>query len=203
MVAPNLTAEAFADQRLDLPEGGRWTELLCGEVLTLDPPSPQHGTVVLNFSKALADHLQGFPEGYACFELGLIVSRRPDSVYAPALSYFAGGKLFAELDNIVTETKPALILEVASSDNRRRMIRRRTPEYLKWGASVVIVVEPRDKLVAVHLPNRTVQVLGSGAIVEANEFWTTPTQPILQRFCVSVDDLFHEPEWMHAGRQTL
>jgi Uma2 family endonuclease len=200
MVAPNLTAEDFAAQRFDLPEGGRWTELLCGEILNLEPPSPEHGTVVLNFSKALADHLQGFPEGYACFELGLIVGRQPDSVYCPAISYFTGGKLFAELDNTITETKPALIVEVASTIDRRRTIRRRTQEYLKWGVPVVIVVEPRDKLIAVHLPNRTTEVLSSGSFIESNDLWATSSQSILQRFSVSVDDLFHEPEWTRRGK---
>ena len=52
----SLTAELFAAQRFDLPDDGRWTELVAGRVVALGPPEPIHGTVVLNLTKALGQH---------------------------------------------------------------------------------------------------------------------------------------------------
>ena len=54
----SLTAEEFADQRWTLPEDGRWSELITGEVNHLAPPDMRHGTSVLNLSKRLAEYRQ-------------------------------------------------------------------------------------------------------------------------------------------------
>ena len=82
-----LSAEEFAEQKFDFGDGGRWVELVAGKVVSLEPPNAAHGTTVLNLSKALARYLLEAPDGYACFELGLLVARDPDTVRCPALSY--------------------------------------------------------------------------------------------------------------------
>ncbi len=40
-----VTAEEFANTKYDLPEGGRWTELFAGRILTLQPPDEVHGNI--------------------------------------------------------------------------------------------------------------------------------------------------------------
>ena len=75
-----LTAEDFADRKYELPDGGRWTELVEGQVTAYSPVDDVHGNVVRNLSGALATHAQQTQQGYAGFELGLIVSRDPDTV---------------------------------------------------------------------------------------------------------------------------
>src|SRR5689334_6584422 len=103
MDAPRLlTAEEFAHSKYDLPDGGRWTELVEGQVKAYSAVDDIHGNVVRNLSAALANHAQQTQQGYAGFELGLIVSRGPDTVRCPAISYFVDGERFAELDKIVT-----------------------------------------------------------------------------------------------------
>lgn len=92
---PNkLTAEEFLDRIHELPDGGRWTELCQGEIHTLEPPDDVHGNVVYHLSQAIAHSINyqketsGTISGYACFEQGLIVSRNPDTVQFPSVSFF-------------------------------------------------------------------------------------------------------------------
>src|SRR5690242_16829515 len=108
-----LDAEQFAEQKYDLPEGGRWTELVSGKVVVLSPPDDAHGNIVRNLSKSLADYAHQSQLGYACFELGLIVSRCPDTVRCPAACYFTSGERFAEADKAVTDACPAVVVEIA------------------------------------------------------------------------------------------
>ena len=116
MMTPALfTAEQFVAERDELPDGGRWTELIAGKPVTLSPPTIEHGTAVLNLSKALAKYSQQEQGGYSCFELGLVIARDPDSVRFPAICVFTTGPLFAEADKVVTEARPSLIVEVAST----------------------------------------------------------------------------------------
>src|SRR5262245_22207211 len=140
-----LTVEKFVEGREELPHGGRWTELLAGRLITLEPPTIEHGTTVLNFSKALAEFARREPIGYACFELGLVLARNPDTLRFPAVSFFTGGPLFEEADKVVTESRPALVVEVPSTNDRRRGIRQRVTGWLDWGVVSVWVLDPHNQ----------------------------------------------------------
>ncbi len=197
MIARSLTAELFADTKFDHPEGGRWSELICGEVIVLEPPPAEHGVAVLNISKSLARYLELNPEGYACFELGLIVGRSPDSVYCPAISYFVGGNRFAEMDNIVSESCPVLVVEVASTRDRRRFLAQRVEHYFRSGASVVWIADPQQKQVSVFLPGQSPEVLRAGDVIRSGENWwsTRESGAFLEEFELAVEQIFLDPDW--------
>ena len=182
-----LSAEQFADRKFDFPEGGRWTELHAGEVVTLSPPDELHGNVVLNFTKALATHAQQVQDGYACFELGLIVARAPDTVYCPAISYFQSGERFAELENLVTETLPALVVEIASSNDRRRNMAARIENYLNWGVSHVWLVDTDSQEIHLFQPGISPIKLSSDEVLHGGT--------VLSQFRSRVEDLFAKPAW--------
>lgn len=182
-----LTAEQFVAGRADLPDGGRWTELVAGRPVILSPPPLEHGTIVLNLSKALAAYTQQEQAGYACFDLGLIVSRDPDSTHFPAISYFTSGPMFAEADRGATETRPALVVEVASTNDRRRALDERISGWLDWGVRLVWVFDPTAK---------QVHVLEHGhAGRRLDEHQTLFGGLILSGFRANVGDLFKEPGW--------
>ncbi len=119
-----VTAEEFARLKYDLPDGGRWTELFAGRIITLQPPDEMHGNIVLNLSKTMAATYQpGLPpEGVACFDVGVLVQTDPDSVLSPAMSYFASGEGFGPVDEVYSHRVPRLVCEIASTNDRRRQM---------------------------------------------------------------------------------
>lgn len=182
-----LTAEEFAESKYDFPEGGRWTELERGELVTLSPPDDVHGNVVLNLTKALAEHAQTARDGYACFELGLVIARDPDTIRCPAVSYFQEGELFSEMDKLITETVPALVVEIASSNDRRQNMADRVTAYREWGVRQVWLIDT-------HL--REVHLCGQGqSRVQLRSHEKLLGRPILSDFQCRVGDLFEAPEW--------
>lgn len=191
------TAEEFVENRHELEEGGRWSELILGEPVSLGPPPSKHGTAVLNITKALADYVQQTMVGYACFELGLIVKRGPDSVYCPPISYFVSGSRWEEMDKQITETRPALVVEIASSRDRRQGLPHRVPLYLEWGIAVVWAVDPDAQEVSIHTADGTA-VFEIDEQIEATSDWINDRceSPVLQEFRIAVEDVFREPEWM-------
>ena len=194
---PLLTAEQFAEEKYDLPEVGRWHELVAGKVVNLHPPSVAHGTAVLNLSKALAEHLQKLSRGYACFELGLVVGRDPDTVRCPPLSLFAKGGLFAESDKIVTDTKPAMVFEIASTADRRRSMERRIQEYLECGIELVWVADTFEKLVRTSERDQPQQTLLETHHLDGDTFFkrSRDNRTLLSGFKFRVADVFAEPEF--------
>lgn len=185
-----FTAEQFAERRHELPEGGRWTELVEGRLLRLEPPDDIHGNVVLNLSRALAGYFQERTDdtpGYACFELGLLVSRSPDTVRFPAACCYLEGEQFAEADKIYSDVSPAVVIEIASTNERRRNMQQRIEAWHAACVEEVWVIDTIEKIVYTF-PRR-------GVAGEYSEEETVRGEPLLPGLELPVAGLFAPPEW--------
>ena len=194
-----LDLETFLDTRHDLPDAGQWAELEAGKVVLLEPPDLDHGNVILNFSKAIASWTQTpaaqqAGDMYACFDLGLVIEQRPDTVRFPAVSFFAGGNRFEESDKLATETVPRVVTELASSSERRQQMDSRVSTWLYWGVAAVWVIDPRQRTLVLRSRDKSVVSLSEGDIVRGEDS--------LPGFEMVVDDLFTEPEWWTGGGST-
>ena len=184
------TADRFAAERFDLPEGGRWYELVAGQPMQFEPPDVAHGNTVLNLSKALGTHFQNAPHedvGYACFELGLLVARDPDTIRVPPISYFLSQDRFAWTDEAYATTPPLLVVEIASTNDRRRTVGQRVTEFLDWGVEHVWVADPPGQ--RIHIYRR------GGPSKQLAEHEVLTGQPALPGFRLKVADVFAEPKW--------
>jgi Uma2 family endonuclease len=184
-----LTAEEFSEQLGNQDEFDlQRAELVRGQIEVLEAPDLLHGAVVLNLSKALAAYLHQTPGelGYAGFEIGLIVARSPDTVRRPAVSFFVGGERFAELDRAVTETRPALVIEIGSANDRRRAMRERVESYLKWGVRTVWVADTLEKAVHCIHEGRPPRIFSGDQSI--------PGTPVLADFKLAVSSLFEMPQ---------
>jgi len=181
------TAEQFLEAKYELPDAGRWMELNEGKIINLDPPDVEHGTIVLNLSKVLSDYLHQVDQGYACFELGLLVKQNPDTVRIPPICIFKGGDRFEETDKAISDRKPDVIIEIASTNPRRQLMSDHVSDYVNWGVELIWVIDPQPKEVLEYLP-------GSGSdVVDMNGKITGGN--ILRGFSMKVEDLFAEPVW--------
>lgn len=185
-----LTAEEFAEQKPDLPEGGRWVELVRGEIIVHDPPSESHGDVVLNLSKQLAAHLHQRTDddpGYASFEIGVVVARGPDTVRFPAVSFFTTGNRFEATDLQITERVPELVIEIVSTNSRRNETNRRVREYHALGTEHIWIIDPIDAVVHVCRRGRPTSTMSATEAVSGEN--------ILPGFTLTGNQLFAPPVW--------
>lgn len=185
-----MTAEEFADRKHELPEAGRWHELHEGRAVLMQPPDDGHGTTVFNISRALADWFQTRDDqkvGYACHEIGLHVSCNPDTVYCPAISFFASGEPFSQTDNAVATLVPRLVIDVASANDRRSEMRRRTLAYMSLGVQTVWVPDPVRKEIQVISKNQHTLALGPWQTLDGSS--------VLPSFSISVKAVFAQPKW--------
>jgi len=189
MIHRSMTVEEFIQKRGELPDGGQWAELVRGVPVSLQPPDLEHGTIVLNFSKAFSKYVHSTLDGYACFDLGLQVERSPDTVYFPAVSYFRNGPRFAEVDREITGTVPILVVELATTSDRRSQISEKIGAYQQHGVPVVWLADP-------HL--RTVHICETGKLgnLRLNDSDLLSGGDLLPGFEVPVSDLFEPPAWV-------
>ncbi|MFO0428888.1 MAG: Uma2 family endonuclease [Planctomyces sp.] len=185
-----MTAEEFCERRMDLPEGGRWHELHEGRPVLLQAPDDQHGNIVMNLSRSLATWFRTrLPKGtqYAVHEIGILVRQNPDTVYMPAISLFDGGPLFAQTDLQIATQVPRLIVEVASSNDRRKDLQFRTNAYLRMGVDMIWIPDPHRKEIQVLRRSLHTLVLGERQQLEGGH--------LLPDFQTTVRDIFAQPEW--------
>lgn len=186
MIQIAMTAEQFLDHRGEMPEGGQWAELHAGVPIFLEPPDVDHGTVVLNLSKALAAYFQNSPTGYACFDLGLKLNCNPDTVLFPAVSVYLGGPMFAEMDEPISERVPNWIVDLASTRDRRHQMAPRIEQWLTWGVNEVWVIDPKALQLQIQTAAGHSEVHGQeGVAVSTN----------LSGFSIAIPDLFRVPDW--------
>ncbi len=184
---PLMTAEQFIESRFDLPEAGQWAELEAGKVTLLQPPDLDHGNTILNLSKIFADFIQKTELGYACFDLGVLLETKPDTIRFPAACYFLTGNRFEETDKLYTTRTPELIIELASTADRRAIISQRIEDFLAWGVDTVWAIDPQIQEVAVISRNAPTFTFKQNDILEQ--------QSLLPNFQCSIEKLFAEPSW--------
>ncbi len=182
--SPLLTAAQFEER---MAEGDRWIELLAGRLVRLNPPDEMHGDVVRNLSRPLAHFLKSSPDICACFELPLVLSRAAATIRCPAVSCFQSGDRFSETDKLVTDTRPALVIEVASTNDRRDGMSERVKDYLAAGVRGVWVIDPVTKHVHQFHPPTPGLMIKEGQMLDG--------APILAGFQLPVSDLFQQPKW--------
>ncbi len=190
MITGMMTAEEFAETRHTMPEGGRWHELHSGQPCLLEAPDDEHGTVVLNLSRALAKWLQDQPpefNGYAAHDVGLLVDTGPDTVLIPSISFFDQGERFGQSDRQIASLLPRLVVDVASSNDRRQLMRERTLMFLKHGVDVVWIPDPFKREVQVLSRSSHTQALGERQMISGDS--------TLPGFQMSVADVFAQPDW--------
>jgi Uma2 family endonuclease len=135
-----LSAEEFAA----MPELGRFTELVKGEVIHVPPPGFNHGEVCFKVAFTLGTHV--VPRGIGRIvtnDSGVVTERDPDSVRGADVAYFSFERLPKGVTpRVYPEVPPELVFEVMSPDDVFRDVMAKVDEYLAAGVLLVYVIDP-------------------------------------------------------------
>ncbi|MBI3467932.1 MAG: Uma2 family endonuclease [Planctomycetes bacterium] len=181
-----LTVEAFFQRRHELPEEGRWCELVRGEVVELSPPDALHCGVVLNVAKALGRYVQQTGKGCPCFDIGLVVARNPDTLRRANVAYFLRGPRFELYDRGFSEVPPELVIDVASSPDRRQTVSARVQEYLASGVRLAWILDPQSQVAHAHRKGAKHTLAADAALT---------SEDLLPGFRCEIGPLFDVPKW--------
>ena len=176
-----------ADELLHMETPGRSDydfELVRGELVRVTPTGGEHG-VLAGF---LAVELGAFVRAHGLgtiyvAETGFVLSRNPDTVRAPDVSFVSGARPAAErAPRGFVEGSPHLAIEIRSPENTRKEIAAKTADYLASGARLVWIVDPRSRQVQVHRPGQPVVTLSVEDRLEGGD--------VVPGFELQIRDLF-------------
>ena len=166
----------------ELPSGTVRYELEAGRLLAMSPTGARHGRIEMRLGALLyqiAERLGGELNGG---EVGVILSRDPDTLFGGDLIYYTAASLPPrESVEGYLETPPDIAIEIRSKNERRARVLRKTELYLSAGVKEVWYVEPARNEVHVHCPG------------EAPRLYTAAeelTSPLLPGVSISLAALF-------------
>jgi Uma2 family endonuclease len=147
----------------DLPTGPAKYHLEDGELTIMAPPGGLHSGMQSHLFFEL--RLQGERAGYgkARTEIGLILSRNPDTLFDPDCVFVANASLpFRYSTEGYLETIPELIVEVRSKNDTLAELERKAAVYLAAGSVVAWVVDPVSQSVREYRQGQPLKVFASG-----------------------------------------
>jgi Uma2 family endonuclease len=149
------TAERLitADELLQLPEDEtQWCELIDGEIVPMAPPGGIHGFVGGRLMGLLIAHVNAHRLGAVMLaETGFLISRNPDTVLAPDVSFIRRDRLLAlGVPRGYFSEAPALVVEVLSPGDRAGKVAMKLRRWFAAGVELAWVVNPAKRTVAVY-----------------------------------------------------
>lgn len=145
-------------------------ELVRGELVPMTPTGGAHGGNSSRIDYALRGHAELEGLGFVFVsEVGFILSRDPDVVRAPDVSFVLAERLpDGEPDGFIPFA-PDIAVEVVSPSDRQSDVQAKVVEYLDAGTRLVVVVEPKSRTVTVYAADGTARVLREGDTLDGGD----------------------------------
>ncbi len=172
-----------AEEVWRLPVTGTRRELVRGEVVETMPPGGRHGAIAVVLAMLLRLWVQKTGGGYVGVEAGYILSRNPDTVRGPDVSYLRGERLPATgVPEGFWALAPDLAVEIVSPSETADEVREKVRDFLQAGTPLVWTIYPRTVEVIVHTADGLARTYSGDDVLEF------PT--VLPGFSCTVIELF-------------
>lgn len=141
-----LTAEEFS--QIPDPIDGSKQELIAGEIVSMPPPSFNHGRTQVLLATILSMFVEEHQLGQVTTESGMVTKRGPDSVRGPDVAYWSKERV--PLDEDIAgypDASPDICAEILSEPRRKKALARKLKEYFASGVRLVWVVDTEKRTV--------------------------------------------------------
>ncbi len=151
--------------------GDRRRELVRGEVREMAPSGFDHGAIINNFQRLLANHVIDEKLGVVVgAETGFRLSRNPDTVRGVDVGFVRADRIpKSGRPTSYWEGAPDLAVEVLSPTDTVEEIEEKVDDYLTAGCPMVLVMNPRRRTLTVHRPGRDPVVLREADTFDADD----------------------------------
>ncbi len=155
-----------ADELWRLPKVDKLYELVQGELIIMSPAGFDHGAIGVCLGSLLFQHVRSHKLGcVVCADTGFVLARDPDTVRAPDVAFVRQDRLLNPRPVKFWDGAPDLAVEVLSPSDSASEMDAKVQEYLDAGATEVIVITPKMKMLKIFRHGQTATVLRSGDIL--------------------------------------
>lgn len=138
---------------LERMEGGKRFELARGRLVPVTPAGDRHGQAAVILAAELREYVRKHRLGRVRAETGFYLSRNPDTVRGPDVSFVAVGRSAGERSSQgFIAGPPDLAVEILSPSNTSIEVAQKVAEYLAAGSRLVWVLDIEERAAYVHRP---------------------------------------------------
>jgi Uma2 family endonuclease len=124
-------------------------ELVEGRIVSMSPTKLRHGRLEYRLARMLGEFVEVNDLGEIFVgEVGIYVQRNPDTVRAADVPFISHERLAKATPDDFLDVAPELVIEIMSPSDRWSEVRRKLREYLAVGVTVVLVVEPDERIIS-------------------------------------------------------
>jgi Uma2 family endonuclease len=160
-----ITAEQF--ERMAAQD--RWVELDRGVVVRVNPPGFPHGAIAVAIAARLHAFVQPRGLGTVAVESGFTLTRNPDSVRGPDVSFVRRERVDGVRGAGYLAGAPELAVEIRSPGDSMSDLARLAGDYLAAGARLVWIVDPESATVRVCSPGVASRTLTGADVLDGGE----------------------------------
>lgn len=141
-----------AEELLGLTDDGKRYELVEGELREMTPAGARHGSATAALTVLLGQHVRANRLGMVlAAETGFRISRDPDTVRAPDVSFIARERIPPEgPPEGYWDLAPDLAVEVVSPNDTAAQVQSKVQMWLESGVHLVWVVYPDTRVVVAY-----------------------------------------------------
>lgn len=141
-----------AAELLRLPRGQGRHELIQGELQMMSPAGFEHGAIAQRLGTKLSMHVDEKQLGVVLTaETGFVLSRNPDTVRAPDVSFVSNKQLErCGMPQAYFPEAPALAVEVVSPDDTAEAVDGKIRDWLTAGTKLAWVIYPKGRTATVY-----------------------------------------------------
>ena len=181
---PSMAGSRFttAEELFALADDGRF-ELLHGQLHPMTPPGARHGDIAAQLASLLVVHARQHDLGRVFVETGFLLDRDPDHVRGADVAFVAKERIPAGgVPQKYWQGAPDLCIEVVSLGQTYAYVQEKACGWVRYGARMVIVVEPERRRVVVHRSDKDLEVLGEDEVLSCGEVMPGLEIPIRELF---------------------
>ena len=176
------TSELITAEQLAEMPGGRHSELVRGRLVPVNPANPHHGRIALLLGARLLAYVEPRKLGTVMVEAGFTLSRNPDTVRGPDVSFVRAGRRDFPPRRRFAPGPPDLAVEVVSPDNSLPQLLLKAAEYLGAGCELVWIVDYDDATARVLASGAVTLTLAAGDVLDGGSTLPGFTLPLAELF---------------------
>jgi Uma2 family endonuclease len=174
-----------ADEYSRTPDDGLRHSLQAGLLIAEPQPFPRHAQIQTRLTRVLAEFVDSRDLGVVLTEAGFLLSRNPDTVRAPDVSFVRADRFdVEEAERCYFRGAPDLAIEILSPSNRPGDTPAKVADYLAAGATLVWVIDPTHQVVAVYRSLLSPRRVGADGVLDGEDVlreFSVPIAEILKR----------------------
>jgi Uma2 family endonuclease len=173
-----------ADALFDMPDDGVRRELVRGEIRTMTPTGALHGVIVARITVLIGQYVDAHHLGCVLgAETRFTLTTAPDTVRAPDVGFVRSERIPAGgPPEKYWPGAPDLAVEVLSPDDRIYEVDDKVDDWLRAGARVVWIVNPRRRTVTEYRSDRPPLTLQQTDRLEGGDLLPGFTRPVATLF---------------------